>query len=401
MLPLALKDPASSGSVATPSGPTAAVEENYNSGEDFRWFGNDDGDDYAPSSGAAHKSNKSVSLYPSCIHVGVQFTPLHLSTPLPVALSTQTIDLPQKVRDILSCLPLSTIFGITCRRFAVVNTSTTANMFPDKSAFISYKTVANLQVRMGNNTFIPVLGQGSAIVSLNRKCVLVCNALYIPGLVLPLYSLHAHLTQRGCGFIGTYKSGFLVYFPSTVLSVNMSTDYHLSYEPFGSGAPLDSLHYVQPRCSPTLYPSKFAASSIMTTPSPAVVEDDNYTTQASLPVVLLPSQELLPSPIFNLMTSLLRTCSHWPPISVLLWIRSSILCHLTNLLLSHPLPLPIPASFHSPQCPLFYLLCPVTRSSNTSTTKVGGELSFFTPRQANRAFGTDYCLRFLFVILLS
>jgi hypothetical protein len=39
-------------------------------------------------------------------------------------------------------------------------------MFPDKSAFISYKLVANLQVCMGNNSFLPVLGRGSAIISL-------------------------------------------------------------------------------------------------------------------------------------------------------------------------------------------------------------------------------------------
>jgi hypothetical protein len=77
----------------------------------------------------------------------------------------------------------------------------------------------------------------------------------------------------------------------------MSTDCHLSYETFGSGPPLDSLHFVQPRCLPTLYPSEFAASSITTTPSPAGVEDDYSATQASLPVVLPPSQEPLPGPI--------------------------------------------------------------------------------------------------------
>jgi hypothetical protein len=137
-------------------------------------------------------------------------------------------------------------------------------MFPDKSAFISYKAATNLQVQMGNNAFIPVLGRGSAIASLNGKLILVHNALHVPGLVIPLYSLCAHLTQRGCGFIGTYESGFLVYFPLIVLSVDMSTDCHL-------GAPLDSLHYVQPRCLPTLYSSKLNASLITTTPSLAVV----------------------------------------------------------------------------------------------------------------------------------
>jgi hypothetical protein len=37
--------------------------------------------------------------------------------------------------------------------FTMVNAGTTNHMFSDKSAFISYKLVTNLQVRMGNNSF--------------------------------------------------------------------------------------------------------------------------------------------------------------------------------------------------------------------------------------------------------
>jgi hypothetical protein len=70
----------------------------------------------------------------------------------------------------------------------------------------------------------------------------------------------------------------LVYFPQVVLTVNMSSNCHLSYEPIGSGVPLDSLHYVQPHCLPTLYPAEWAASSnkkaISLAPSPALIEDD-------------------------------------------------------------------------------------------------------------------------------
>jgi hypothetical protein len=50
-----------------------------------------------------------------------------------------------------------------------------------------------------------------------------------------------------------------VYFPGVVLSVDMSTDCHLSYEPLGKSAPLSSLHYVQPRCPPVLYPAESSA----------------------------------------------------------------------------------------------------------------------------------------------
>ena len=51
---------------------------------------------------------------------------------------------------------------------------------------------------MGNNFFIPVLGQGTAIISLNGQRVLICNVLHVPGLLVPLHSLCVHLTQCGC-----------------------------------------------------------------------------------------------------------------------------------------------------------------------------------------------------------
>jgi hypothetical protein len=109
-------------------------------------------------------------------------------------------------------------------------------MLPDKSAFISYKRISNLQVRMGNNSYLPVLGHGTAIISLNRQRVLVRHTLHVPGLAVPLYSLRAHLKQPGCGFIGTSDSGMLVYF---VLSVDTSSNCHLSYKPLGAGTSLE------------------------------------------------------------------------------------------------------------------------------------------------------------------
>jgi hypothetical protein len=106
--------------------------------------------------------------------------------------------------------------------------------------------------------------------------------LQVPGLVVPLYSLRAHLTQRGCAFYGTYKAGLLVCFPTFVLTVDTSSNCQLSYEPLGRCAPLEILHYVQPRCPPTLYPSELASptpSSCTAThvprPAPAVIKDES------------------------------------------------------------------------------------------------------------------------------
>jgi hypothetical protein len=110
---------------------------------------------------------------------------------------------------------------------AIADSGATDHMFPDKSAFISYKRISNLQVRMGNNSYIPVLGRGTVIISLNNQRVLVCHALHVPGLAVLLYSLWAHIKQPGCGFIGTKDLGMLVYFPSFVLSVDTSSDCHL------------------------------------------------------------------------------------------------------------------------------------------------------------------------------
>jgi hypothetical protein len=77
------------------------------------------------------------------------------------------------------------------RHFTMADSGATDHMFPDKSAFISYRLVTNLQVQMGNNSFLPVLGCGSEIISLNGQHILVRNALHVPGLVVPLYSPRA------------------------------------------------------------------------------------------------------------------------------------------------------------------------------------------------------------------
>jgi hypothetical protein len=152
-------------------------------------------------------------------------------------------------------------------------------MLPKKAAFISYKLVSNLQVRMGNNAFLPVLGRGTAVFSLNGQRVLIWNDLHIPGLVMPLYSLQAHLTQRGSAFYGVYAAGMLICFPTFVLTVDRFSDCHLSYEPLGCCTPLDILHYVQPWCPTTLYPSELVSSApslykAIHVPGPALIEDE-------------------------------------------------------------------------------------------------------------------------------
>ena len=272
-----------SGSVGSPSAPSglmaSVADEDFDSDQEFRWAGDESGLEFSlPSS---RKSNASVAPYPSCSHVSVTSSSPSL---LPSALvsrrstSLASSDTPPSIssalQSLLSRLSTSSISPDSYRRLAVADSGATDHMFPDKSAFISYKSTSHLKVRMGNNSHLPVLARGSAIISLNGQRVLVRNALHVPGLAMPLYSLRAHFQQPGCGFLGTNDVGMLVYFPSFVLSADTSSDCTLSYEPLGRSAPLSTLHYVQPRCRPSLYPSETSLSSTTVSTSPALIEDD-------------------------------------------------------------------------------------------------------------------------------
>ena len=60
----------------------------------------------------------------------------------------------------------------------------------------------------------------------------------------------ARTKQRGCGFLGSEDmGGIFVWFPDFVLTVDTSTDCHLSYAPLGRASSLPDCHYVQPRCA--------------------------------------------------------------------------------------------------------------------------------------------------------
>jgi hypothetical protein len=191
----------------------------------------------------------SVALYLSCCCLAVEVHPPPLSitaTSITVACTTRCLVLPKSLHAIINSMSRASITPGPGRWFAVGDSGATDHMFPYKAAFISYNAIQNLQVQMGNNSFLPVLGRGTAILSLNKQQVLVRNALHVSSLAVPLYSLRAHFKQCGCGFIGTSEAGMMVYSPTFVLSADTSSDCHLSYEPLGCLAPLDTLHYVQP-----------------------------------------------------------------------------------------------------------------------------------------------------------
>jgi hypothetical protein len=261
-----------------PSGLVDLVAEEYDSDDHYRWDGDECGVEFSVSS-MFPKTNNNVALYhPSCNHAVVKALPPPLAPlplcPLPVTSSAMHIVLSKHLTSIIKQMLAASIFLASGGRCFTVNDSgATDHMFPDKLAFISYKLVSNLQVWMGNNSFLPVLVRGLAIILLNGQRVLVRNVLHVPGLVIPLYSLYAHCVQPSCGFIGALGVGILVYFPSFILTVDTSKDCFLAFKSLGRLALLNTLHYVQPCCAPSLYPLELASHTA--SKSPAVIEDNS------------------------------------------------------------------------------------------------------------------------------
>jgi hypothetical protein len=209
--------------------PSPAPEGDYESDEEFHWDGDNLGVDYA----APPNVNKHVLPYsPLCSHASVAPT-LPVSPPLSPSLERPPC-LSSGLRHLLHTLSKLPVF-LPLRHgwLAVADTGATNHMVPDKSCFISYKANSGLSVRMGNNSFALVLGRGTAIFAFNGKRVLIRHVLHVPGLAVPLYSLRTHVTQCGCGFLGTKESGFLVYFPTFVLSVDTVVNCHLLFDPLG------------------------------------------------------------------------------------------------------------------------------------------------------------------------
>ena len=263
------------GSTGTPGAFTAATEADcYDSGKEFDYEGKYEGFMYTGNP----KSN--LSVYPNASHATAE--PLNTSSESKTNCrrTTSSIDphgvrttpLPKHVNALLQNPPAHSTALVpgAAHSLLVADTGATDHMILDKSVFISYRPVSGRGVRMGNNSFAPILGSGSAVIAINGKHILIRECLHVPALRNPLYSLRAHQCQHGCGFIGMQGLGMYVIFPSFIVQVNTATDCHLSYAPIGHAATISSLDYVQPIQAQN---SGFATAS---TPAPVVIEaDDN------------------------------------------------------------------------------------------------------------------------------
>ena len=78
-------------------------------------------------------------------------------------------------------------------------------MFPNYSTFKTYHRLSNLYSTLGDTTSLPVEGIGIVVYTLNRRTILTRNALHIPALQGPIYSLRKHRQRPVCGVYFSYK----------------------------------------------------------------------------------------------------------------------------------------------------------------------------------------------------
>ncbi len=155
-----------SGSGDVPLGLVATVaDKEYNSGDDFCWGGDEYGTGFTGPSAVGHNSNNNVALYSSCLHAIVKATPHFLVSQdspsmcpescvpsLPSVSLLRCLVLSRTLSSIIARMSAASILPGSGRRFTVTDSGATDHVLPDKFAFISYKLVTNLQVRMANNS---------------------------------------------------------------------------------------------------------------------------------------------------------------------------------------------------------------------------------------------------------
>jgi hypothetical protein len=118
--------------------PVVDAAEDYDTGKDFTW----DGDKRGNAFGGNPKLSMSVDLYtsPSCSHAWV------LCANLPVASISRSISLPGWLMHLLAKLSLPPTAPSSGGRLGVADSGATDHMVPDRSSFISYKTILGLKV---------------------------------------------------------------------------------------------------------------------------------------------------------------------------------------------------------------------------------------------------------------
>ena len=124
----------------------------------------------------------------------------------------------------------------------------TRHMFPDYTTFVSYHKCHNKTVKLGDSTELPILGYGTAKFSLNGHVIVVRDALHVPGLTDPLYSLRQHRFMSGCGFFSHYDSGAFLLFPEFSIKIDDRVDCLINFKAIGRRTS-KKVAYAEPRNS--------------------------------------------------------------------------------------------------------------------------------------------------------
>ena len=104
-------------------------------------------------------------------------------------------------------------------------------MLPDYSTFKTYQRLSNRYATLGDTTKLPIEVICTVVYKLNGLTILTCNALHIPALRGPLYSLCKHHKWPGCGVYSSYKDGSYMFFFYFILQVEESYVNIVSYRP--------------------------------------------------------------------------------------------------------------------------------------------------------------------------
>ena len=283
--PPALAVSVDGGLTGAPGAFTAATEADCcDSGEEFDYKGKYEGSVY----NGNPKSN--LSVYPNASHATAE--PLNTSSESKTNCrrTTSSINphgvrstpLPKHVIALLRNPPAhSTVLvpGVA-HSLLVADTGAMDNMILDKRVFISYRPIFGRRIRMGNNSFAPILGSSSAVIAINGKRILIRECLHISALCNPLYSLCALQRQHGCGFIRMQGLGMYLFFPSFIVEVDTATNCHLLYAPINRASTLSSLDYAQPIHT---WNSAFATASTPPLAPVVIAADDNDVPPEALP----------------------------------------------------------------------------------------------------------------------
>ena len=152
-------------------------------------------------------------------------------------------------------------------------------MFPDYSTFNTYHRLTTFYATLGYTIKLPIEVIGTAVYTLNGRTILTCNALHIPELQVPLYSLRKHRQRPGCGVYPSYKYGSYLFFPDFILQLEDSYDTLVSYQSLGASykGPINYIEHKAPISKNTATPSggPYIITPEPTHQSPHIIPSDD------------------------------------------------------------------------------------------------------------------------------